>query len=101
MFTNSLLLKYQKKNWLLTSVSSYQYMEDDMLMDQDFTAVPLFTLEQAQKQHSLNEEIIARSLSKNNYQWSFGLSGFYFKNNMVYVAGKTDPVSVEFHAGKV
>jgi len=47
-----------------------------MKMDNDFTTMSFFTIEQAQKQNAFNEEIILKSNSTNNYQWSFGATGF-------------------------
>jgi len=76
MFTNSLLLQYTTKNWTLSSVTSQQYFNDDMKMDNDFTPMSFFALEQQQTQNAYNEEIILKSNSKSNYQWSFGLTGF-------------------------
>ena len=74
--TNSLFLQYKTNDIVLSSTTSHQYFKDDMKLDNDFTTFSFFALEQAQKQNALNEEIILRSKSKNNYQWSFGATGF-------------------------
>ena len=74
--TNSLFLQYKTKDVVLSSTTSHQYFKDDMKLDNDFTTLSFFALEQAQKQNALNEEIILRSNSKSNYQWSFGATGF-------------------------
>jgi iron complex outermembrane receptor protein len=76
MLINSLFLQYKTKNWILSSITSHQYFEDDMKMDNDFTPMSFFSLEQAQKQNAFNEEIILKSNSTSNYQWSFGATGF-------------------------
>ena len=76
MLTNSLFLQYKTSNWTLSSISSHQYFKDEMKMDNDFTTMSFFTIEQAQKQNAFNEEIILKSNSTNNYQWSFGATGF-------------------------
>ncbi|MDR3653077.1 MAG: TonB-dependent receptor [Paludibacter sp.] len=76
MFTNSLLLQYNTKKWTMSSVTSQQYFSDYMKMDNDFDTLSLFSLKQLQKQNAWNEEIILKSKSKSNYQWSFGLTGF-------------------------
>jgi outer membrane receptor protein involved in Fe transport len=73
---NSLLLQYRTDKLLLSSVSSHQYYDDKMLIDQDFSVLPMFTLSQNQIQHAINEEITIKSITKNNYQWSFGATGF-------------------------
>ena len=76
MLTNSLFLQYKTKNWILSSVTSHQYFKDDMKMDNDFTPMSFFSLQQKQKQSAFNEELILKSNSKSNYQWSFGVTGF-------------------------
>ena len=76
MLTNSLLLQYITDKFVLSSTTSHQYFKDDMKMDNDFSAMSFFSLRQQQKQNALNEEINIKSTSKNNYQWSFGATGF-------------------------
>lgn len=41
----------------LASATSYTYMGDDMHMDQDFTATPIFTLRQRQQDHTLCQDL--------------------------------------------
>jgi len=77
VITNSLLLEYRSPNLLLSSATGAQYLTDDMRMDQDFTPKHIFTLNQQQRQKALSEEITLRSLTTNNYQWSFGLYAFH------------------------
>jgi outer membrane receptor protein involved in Fe transport len=48
-----------------------------MLMDQDFSPKSIFTLRQTQKPKAISEEIAIKSNTPHNYQWSFGLFGFY------------------------
>ncbi len=76
ILTNSLFLQYKTNNWILSSITSYQYFDDEMKMDNDFTDKSFFTIQQDQKQNALNDEIILKSISKNNFQWSFGATGF-------------------------
>ncbi len=77
MVANSLLLEYKTDQILLSSTTGYQYLNDDMLMDQDFSPKSIFTLNQKQKQHAFSEEVAVKSNSDHHYQWSFGLYGFY------------------------
>lgn len=79
MLGNNLRLAYQTDQFILTSTTGYQYFKDDMKMDQDFDTLSVFTLNQKQKQHAISEEIAIKSRSKQNYQWAFGLYGFYDK----------------------
>lgn len=41
-----------------SAVLSWQYLNDDMLLDNDFTDLSLFTLEQIQKEHSVTAEAL-------------------------------------------
>ena len=75
-FTNSLFLQYKTDKWTLSSISAYQYFKDRMLMDNDFSTYSFFSMKQAQVQNAFNEELILKSNSKSNYQWSFGATGF-------------------------
>ncbi|MCC8154713.1 MAG: TonB-dependent receptor [Tannerellaceae bacterium] len=77
VLTNNLSLEYKTDYIILTSTTGYQYLKDDMLMDQDFTPRSVFTLNQKQNQKAFSEEITLKSNHRNNYQWSVGLYGFY------------------------
>ena len=77
MVTNSLFLQYKTNDFILSSTTSHQYYSDDMRMDLDYTAANKMALEQIQKQNAFNEEITLKSNTKNDYQWSFGATGFY------------------------
>jgi len=81
MLSNNLSLSYQNEAIQLTSVTGYQFLDDDMKMDQDFSDSSMFVLNQLQKQHAFTEEITIKSKTSNNYQWSFGTYGFYNKLN--------------------
>ncbi len=78
VWTNNLSLEYKTDRFLLSSTTGYQYFKDDMKMDQDYTPRSIFTLNQKQKQQAFSEELAVRSnIPSNNYQWSFGMYGFY------------------------
>lgn len=77
MLSNGLYLEYKTDQYILSSTTGFQHFKDDMMMDQDYTAKSIFTLNQKQKQSAWSEEIAIRSNSKNKYQWSFGAYGFY------------------------
>lgn len=77
MLNNSLHLEWTTDRFMLSSTTAYQYLKDDMQMDQDYTEKSIFTLNQKQKQYAWNQEVAIRSNHKKNYQWSFGAYGFY------------------------
>jgi len=80
---NGLLLKWQLPTVEISSATGYQYLNDQMDMDQDFTEKSVFTLTQKQQEHAFTEEILIKSVPSNkNYKWLFGLSGFYKNLNV-------------------
>ncbi len=62
----------------LMSVTSYQMIDDNMTLDQDFTPAPYFTLTQARTEHAVTQEILARgNRNAHEWQWLAGAFGFY------------------------
>ena len=58
MATEGLKFKYMRKNWTLSSVTSLQFLADDMEMDQDFTVRSMFTLRQTQMEGALTQAVV-------------------------------------------
>lgn len=77
LITNGLTLQYTQPNYVISSITGYQYLVDDMFMDQDYTPASIFSINQKQNQHSLSQEVTIKSNNKSNYQWSNGVFGFY------------------------
>lgn len=77
VISQNLSLSYRNDKVLFTSTTGYQYLNDDMKMDQDFSPKAIFTLNQKQKQHAVSQEFALRNQTQSNYQWTFGLYGFY------------------------
>lgn len=75
--TNGLSLKYEGQGYEINSITGYQYLNDEMNMDQDYTPLSMFQINQRQKQNSLSQEITIKSSSLSDYQWSGGVMGFY------------------------
>ena len=76
---SSLFIEKRFENVVLTSATGYQFFDDHMKLDQDFTPKAFYTLNQKQRQNSISEEIILKSKDKNNFKWLGGLFGFYQK----------------------
>lgn len=77
MLNTGLNINYNGGQWLLSSVTSWQYLRDDMEMDQDYVVGDYFHLKELQKQNTLTEELTIRSHSRQRWQWTFGAFGFY------------------------
>lgn len=65
-----------------SAFASYQYLDDNMTLDQDFTPLPYFTLTQARKEHAATLDAIMSDDHKGNYSWKGGVSSFYRHINM-------------------
>ena len=66
----------------LSSFTSYQYIDDNMTLDQDFTPLPYFTLTQARKEHAVTQDLVLRNTAPQNYNWLAGIFGFYRRYKM-------------------
>ena len=75
--TEGLTARHDWERITLTSITAYQYLDDHMVMDQDFLPLSYFTLEQAKQQHDISEDIIIRSRAQSRYKWMAGAFAFY------------------------
>ena len=80
---DGLTLRKDFDNWTLSSITSYQYLDDNMTLDQDFTPHDYFTLTQARREHAVTQDIIARNHNRpQGYNWLAGASAFYRRYRM-------------------
>lgn len=77
LLTNGLSLRYAGNGYSIHSTTGYQFLKDDMKMDQDYTPLSVFSIRQQQKQHSFSEEITVKSENQKRYHWVWGGFGFY------------------------
>ncbi len=68
--------------WSLSSITSYQYIDDNMTLDNDFTPMPYFTLTQARREHAVTQDVVARGKDDQAYKWLVGAFGFYRRYKM-------------------
>lgn len=77
-FTDGITVGYDHEKFRLTSITSVQYINDNMTLDQDFLPESYFTLTQKKKETSVTEEIVFKGKSiHNHYGWIAGGMGFY------------------------
>lgn len=69
-------------HWSLSSITSYQYLDDNMTLDNDFTPLPYFTLTQARREHAVTQDVVARGDDSSAYKWLVGAFGFYRRYKM-------------------
>jgi len=77
VLTNGVNVQYTKPQYIINSTTGYQYLNDDMYMDQDYSPQSIFKINQKQNQHSISEELTIKSNSQSSYQWTNGVFGFY------------------------
>ena len=65
----------------MSSITSFQYLDDNMTLDQDFLPKEYFTLTQKRKEWALTQDIVVKGTTQ-NYDWLVGTFGFYRHTNM-------------------
>ena len=67
-----------ERNWrkvTLDNILSFQYLNDDLEMDRDFTHLNIYTLQQLQRSRTLSEEIVVKNRpgAWRHWEWITGL----------------------------
>lgn len=70
-------ISYNARNFTLTSMTGFQNLKDRMFMDQDFSVMDMFTIGQKQKQSTITQEVVFKSLAHKRYEAVCGAFGFY------------------------
>ena len=74
---DGLTVKYSLPEVIFSSTTGYSYTDDRMRMDNDFLPEAYFTLGQYQREHSLTQELVAKSKNDGGFGWLGGLFAFY------------------------
>lgn len=83
IFTDGLTLNWRHDRFTMSSITSVQYLDDNMTLDQDFLPLPYFTLTQRQRETAVTEDVVFRGGDRNgNYEWVAGAFGFYKHTGM-------------------
>ena len=69
------IFQWQTKNITLSSFTGYQWIDDDMRIDQDFLFDDIFTLQQKQRIHTINQELTLKGSSAHRWKWVTGING--------------------------
>ncbi len=80
-FTDGLTLNWVTPHFTLASITGFQYVDDNLTLDQDFLPESYFTLTQKQHDRSLTQDVVMRG-SVGGYSWLAGVFGFYKYANM-------------------
>src|SRR5690625_6557973 len=66
LLNNGLSLRYFGNRYSINYTAGFQYLNDNMKVDQDFSPLSIFTLNQYQKEHSLSQELTDRKSTRLN-----------------------------------
>lgn len=78
---DGLTVKWKRGDFSLSSITSFQFIDDNMTLDQDFLPLDYFTLTQDRREWALTQDFVARGRS-GAYSWLAGLFGFYKHTRM-------------------
>ena len=82
LLNTGLNIEHQADNFIFNAVTGFQHLNDRMFMDQDFSPMDTYTLEQKQRINSISEEITFKSKPGKAWQWTTGAFGFYQSMNV-------------------
>lgn len=81
LVSDGLTANYRGEGFNLTTVSSLQYLNDNLTLDQDFKPIPYFTLSQRQKEFSGTQDVVVKGSGfEGRYDWLGG--AFLFARHM-------------------
>lgn len=75
-FSDGITVAWAGKRVVVTSLTSVQYLDDNLTLDQDFTSDNYFTLTQARKEWTFTEDLFTKG-TRGRYQWLGGVTGYY------------------------
>ena len=79
--TDGVTVTWTAPHFTLASITGFQYLNDNMTLDQDFLTKSYFNLTQKQNDRSITQDIVLRG-STGGYSWLAGAFGFYKRSNM-------------------
>lgn len=77
LLNSSLNAEYTGRSFILSTVTAYQNLNDNMTIDQDFTNMDFFSLTQKQRINSISEEVTIKSRFKARWEWVSGIYAMY------------------------
>ncbi|MDE6436928.1 MAG: TonB-dependent receptor [Muribaculaceae bacterium] len=80
-FSDAVTAAWAGKRVVVTSVTSFSYLDDRMVLDQDFLPLDYFTLTQKRREWNVTEDLFTRG-SRGKYSWLGGVFGFVKSTDM-------------------
>lgn len=79
--SDGLTVAWKGKRVVVTSLTSFQLLDDRLTLDNDFTPLDYFTLTQKRREWSVSQDLFAKG-SRGAYSWLGGVFGFYRRSDM-------------------
>lgn len=73
MLTTGMAVKYKGCGFDFASNTSYQFLRDNLLMDNDYSSVDFITVDQSQLGNALTQEFTFKNNNKSRWHWTSGL----------------------------
>ena len=80
--TDGLTLNGRTGNVNLSGIASFQYINDNMTLDQDFLPLDYFTLTQKRHEWAFTADFVAKSNPCKHYRWLVGAFGYLRRSHM-------------------
>ena len=77
LFNTGLDIKYVAKGFDFNSTTSYQFLRDNLLMDNDYSAIDFIVVDQFQLSNALTQEFSFKSNNTSRWHWTSGVFGSY------------------------
>ena len=77
MLNTGLAIKYQGKGFDFQSNTSYQYLNDNLLMDNDYSPIDFIVVDQYQLGNALTQEFTFKSNNASRWHWTTGAFASY------------------------
>ncbi len=80
--SDGVTVELSRERYTMTSITTYQYLDDNMTLDQDFLPESYFTLTQKRREHAVTHDLMFKSAGDKPYSWLTGFFGFYKRTSM-------------------
>lgn len=77
MFNTGVAIKFAGNGFDFHSNTSYQLLKDNLLMDNDYSAVDFIVVDQSQLSNALTQEFSFKSNNQSRWHWTTGVFGSY------------------------
>ncbi len=97
MVNTGMAVKYRSKGFDFQSNTSYQYLKDNLLMDNDYSAIDFIVVDQSQLSNAITQEFTIKSNNQSRWHWTNGVFVSYqwLKTNAPNTFGSYFPRMLE------